>query len=127
MLIKIPVSVGELADKITILEIKKQKIVDKFKLINIRNEHKYLKDILSKKIIINSLVKKEISLLKSINLKLWDIENGKRKAEKDKKFNKKFINLARNVYIYNDRRARIKFNINKLTNSKIIEEKSYNS
>ena len=67
------------------------------------------------------------SLLKSINLKLWDIEDGKRKAEKNKKFNKKFINLARNVYIYNDRRAKIKFNINKLTNSKIIEEKSYNS
>jgi hypothetical protein len=125
MLINIPVSVGELVDKITILEIKKIKIKDKNKLLNINREYKYLKEILRKKIKISLKIKNEILALKKINLKLWNIEDKKRKAEKNKKFDSAFIKHARNVYIYNDIRAKIKHNINVLVGSKIIEEKSY--
>tara|TARA_B100000787_G_scaffold50578_1_gene36450 strand:- start:2405 stop:2791 length:387 start_codon:yes stop_codon:yes gene_type:complete len=125
MLIKIPVSTGELVDKITILEIKKIKVDDKLKLIDIKKEHKYLKSILIKKIKLDPYIKSEITALKKINLKLWNIEDGKRKAERNKKFGKPFILLARNVYIYNDKRAKIKLNINKITNSEIVEVKSY--
>ena len=126
MLIKIPVSVGELVDKITILEIKKKIIKDKKKLINIKNELEFLNNILKKKVKLDNLIKKEISSLKKINMKLWVIEDGKRNCETNKNFGKKFLLLARNVYIYNDKRAKIKLNINMLTGSKIIEEKSYN-
>ena len=126
MLIKIPVSVGELVDKITILEIKRKIIKDKKKLINIKNELEFLNDILKKKVKLDNLIKKEISSLKKINMKLWNIEDGKRNCEKNKNFGNKFLLLARNVYIYNDKRAKIKLNINMLTGSKIIEEKSYN-
>ena len=126
MLIKIPVSVGELVDKITILEIKKKIIKDKMKLKNIKNELEFLNDILKKKVKLDNLIKKEISSLKKINMKLWVIEDGKRNCETNKNFGKKFLLLARNVYIYNDKRAKIKLNINMLTGSKIIEEKSYN-
>ena len=125
MLINIPVSVGELIDKITILEIKKIKIKDKNKLLNVNKEYKYLKEILRKKIKISLKIKNEILALKKINLKLWNIEDKKRKAEKNKKFDSAFIKYARNVYIYNDIRAKIKHNINVLAGSKIIEEKSY--
>ena len=125
MLIKIPVSTGELVDKITILEIKKIKVYDKLKLIDIKKEHKSLKSILIKKIKLDPYIKSEITALKKINLKLWNIEDGKRKAERNKKFGKPFILLARNVYIYNDKRAKIKLNINKITNSEIVEVKSY--
>ena len=125
MLIKIPVSTGELVDKITILEIKKIKVQDKLKLIDIKKEHKYLKSILAKKVKLDPHIKREIAALKKINAKLWEIEDGKRKAERNKKFGKSFILLARNVYIYNDRRAFIKLNINKITNSEIVEVKSY--
>ena len=133
MLINIPVSVGELVDKITILEIKKIKIKDKNKLLNVNREYKYLKEILRKKIKISLKIKNEIlSLnkkinieLKTVKLKLWNIEDKKRKAEKNKKFDSAFIKYARNVYIYNDIRAKIKHNINVLAGSKIIEEKSY--
>mgnify|MGYP001291678517 FL=1 len=125
MLINIPVSVGELVDKITILEIKKIKIKDKNKLLNVNREYKYLKEILRKKIKISLKIKNEIIALKKINLKLWNIEDKKRKAEKNKKFDSAFIKYARNVYIYNDIRAKIKHNINVLAGSKIIEEKSY--
>ena len=125
MLINIPVSVGELIDKITILEIKKIKIKDKNKLLNVNKEYKYLKEILRKKIKISLKIKNEILALKKINLKLWNIEDKKRKAEKNKKFDSAFIKHARNVYIYNDIRAKIKHNINVLVGSKIIEEKSY--
>ena len=125
MLIKIPVSTGELADKITILEIKKIKIKDKLKLADIKKEHKYLKEILVKKVNLNTHIEKEIAVLKKINLKLWNIEDRKRKAERNKNFGKSFISLARNVYIFNDRRAQIKLNINIITNSEIVEVKSY--
>ena len=125
MLIKIPVSAGELVDKITILEIKKIKIKDKNKLNEIKKEHKYLKEILIKKIKLDKKIKHEISSLKKINLLLWNIEDGKRAAERKKEFGKKFIALARNVYIYNDKRALIKLKINQITKSSIVEVKSY--
>ena len=125
MLIKIPVSTGELVDKITILEIKKIKIKDKKKLNEIKKEHKYLKEILIKKIKLDKKIKHEISSLKKINLFLWNIEDGKRAAERKKEFGKKFIALARNVYIYNDKRALIKLKINQITKSSIVEVKSH--
>jgi|TARA_Y100000389_G_scaffold44966_1_gene39695 hypothetical protein len=125
MLIKIPVSAGELIDKITILEIKKIKINDKLKLALIKKEHKYLKDILIAKIKLTKPVKENYSLLKKINLMLWDIEDKKRNAEKNQKFDKAFISLARKVYIYNDKRAEVKSIINNITGSDIVEVKSY--
>ena len=125
MLIKIPVSTGELVDKITILEIKKNKIKDKKKLNEIKKEHKYLKEILIKKIKLDKKIKHEISSLKKINLFLWNIEDDKRAAERKKEFGKKFIALARNVYIYNDKRALIKLKINQITKSSIVEVKSH--
>ena len=125
MLIKIPVSVGELIDKITILEIKKIKINDKLKLGLIKKEHKYLKDILITKIQLTKSVKENYSLLKKINMILWDVEDKKRNAEKNQRFDKKFISLARNVYLYNDKRAEVKSIINKITGSDIVEVKSY--
>ena len=125
MLIKIPVSAGELVDKITILEIKKIKIKDKNKLNEIKKEHKYLKEILIKKIKLDKKIKHEISSLKKINLFLWNIEDGKRAAEGNKEFGKKFIALARDVYIYNDKRALIKLKINQMTKSSIVEVKSH--
>jgi hypothetical protein len=127
MLIKIPVSTGELVDKITILEIKKIKIKDKNKLNEIKKEHKYLKEILIKKIKLDKKIKHEISSLKKINLFLWNIEDSKRSAEQKKEFGKKFIALARNVYIYNDKRALIKLKINQMTKSSIVEVKSYDN
>ena len=118
------ISVGELLDKITILEIKKDKINDKKKLIFIRNELQILKKI--KK---NLKLKKEINLfykqLKNANKSLWNIENKIRKHEKIKKFDKKFILLARKVYQTNDLRSKIKFRINMLLKSNIVEIKSY--
>ena len=127
MLIKIPVSTGELVDKITILEIKKIKIKDKKKLNEIKKEHKYLKEILIKKIKLDKKIKHEISSLKKINLFLWNIEDAKRAAERKKEFGKKFIALARNVYIYNDKRALIKLKINQITKSSIVEVKSHDN
>ena len=123
--INIPVSVGELADKITILEIKKDKINNKLDLKEINKELKLLKQIWKKKKLLSLKVKIEFKKLKKINLRLWSIEDKKRKHERDKIFDKKFINLARNVYILNDKRASIKKNINKLTGSVINEVKSY--
>ena len=119
------ISAGELIDKITILEIKKIKIKDKNKLNEIKKEHKYLKEILIKKIKLDKKIKHEISSLKKINLFLWNIEDSKRSAEQKKEFGKKFIALARNVYIYNDKRALIKLKINQITKSSIVEVKSH--
>lgn len=123
--INIPVSVGELADKITILEIKKNKIKNKLDLIEINKELKLLKQIWKKRNLLSTKVKIEFEKLKKINLRLWSIEDKKRKHERNKIFDNKFISLARNVYILNDKRAYIKKNINKLTGSNINEVKSY--
>ena len=119
------ISVGELIDKITILEIKKEKITDKEKLANVQKELKSLSTTMEKYIpntndIIN--YKKD---LKEVNTKLWDIENSKRAAEKKKIFDKEFINLSRSVYKLNDRRAGIKLSINNFLGSNIKEVKSH--
>ena len=119
------ISAGELFDKITILEIKKEKISNKEKLIDIEKELNSLNDTVEKFISDQSNISKYISDLKDINLKLWDIEDGKRAAEKEKKFDDKFIELARNVYKLNDERAKIKLAINTTLGSNIKEVKSY--
>ena len=119
------ISAGELFDKITILEIKKEKISNKEKLIDIEKELNSLNDTVKKFIPDQSNISKYINDLKEINLKLWDIEDGKRAAEKVKKFDDKFIELARNVYKLNDERAKIKLAINTTLGSNIKEVKSY--
>ena len=119
------ISAGELFDKITILEIKKEKISNKEKLIDIEKELNSLNDTVKKFISDQNNISKHISDLKKINLKLWDIEDGKRAAEKEKKFDDKFIELARNVYKLNDERAKIKLAINTTLGSNIKEVKSY--
>ena len=119
------ISAGELFDKITILEIKKAKISNKEKLIDINKELISLNETVKKFIPDQVNISKYINDLKNINLKLWDIEDGKRAAEKNKKFDEKFIELARNVYKYNDERAKIKLAINNSLGSSIKEVKSY--
>jgi len=119
------ISAGELFDKITILEIKKEKISNKEKLVDVEKELNSLNDTVGKFIPDQSNISKYIDDLKEINLKLWDIEDGKRAAEKEKKFDDKFIGLARNVYKLNDERAKIKLAINTALGSNIREVKSY--
>ena len=119
------ISAGELFDKITILEIKRSKISNKEKLNDIEKELLSLKETVIKYIPNQSSISKYIDDLKNINLKLWDIEDGKRAAEKNKNFDEKFIELARNVYKFNDERAKIKLAINTSLGSNIKEVKSY--
>ena len=119
------ISAGELIDKITILNIKKEKITNNEKLVEIEKELKSLKDTFNKKIIPDNSLLELMEQLKKINLKLWDIGDGKRNAEKNKKFDERFIELARNVYKFNDERAKIKLKINNLLGSNIKEVKSY--
>ncbi|MBD1147081.1 hypothetical protein IDH09_05005 [Pelagibacterales bacterium SAG-MED28] len=119
------ISAGELIDKITILEIKKAKITNKEKLAEVEKELSSLNLTKENFIPDESSIKKYRSDLKEINLKLWDIEEEKRLAEKNNDFGKKFIELARNVYKFNDKRAKIKFSINRELGSSIKEIKSY--
>ena len=119
------ISAGELIDKITILEIKKIKILNKEKLNNIEKELSSLNNTMKKFISDKSKINNLISELKEINLKLWDIEDGKRAAEKNNDFGDQFIELARNVYKFNDKRAKIKLAINNTLGSNIKEVKSY--
>ena len=119
------ISAGELIDKITILEIKKIKISDNIKLKDIEKELSSLSETSKKIIPDKSKIEKLIDNLKSINLKLWDIEDGKRLAEKNNDFGEKFIQLARAVYKTKDERAKIKLEINNILRSNIKEVKSY--
>ena len=119
------ISAGELLDKITILEIKKEKINNKEKLEDINKELSSLSKTSNEKIPDKSKVKDLIINLKNINLKLWDIEEGKRQAEKNKKFDEDFIKLSRDVYKTNDERAKIKLKINEILKSNIKEVKSH--
>ena len=119
------ISAGELIDKITILEIKKIKISKKDKLNDIEKELSSLNETMRKFIPDQTNIKSLINELKKINFKLWDIEDGKRNAEKENNFDEKFIDLARNVYKYNDDRAQIKLAINNILGSNIKEVKSY--
>ena len=119
------ISAGELIDKITILEIKKQKISNEEKLVEVNKELNSLNNTLKKSINDQSKIINFRNDLKNINLKLWDIEDGKRSAEKNNKFDEKFVELARNVYKFNDERAKIKLAINNALGSNIKEVKSY--
>ena len=119
------ISAGELIDKITILEIKKVKIQDKNKLHEIDKEMLSLNDTAQKFIKDISIISNFKDQLKNINIKLWDIEDGKRLAEKNNNFDEKFIELARNVYKFNDERAKIKLKINQTLGSNIKEVKSH--
>jgi hypothetical protein len=118
----IPVSVGELIDKITILEIKLDKIKNKEALKNIQNEHNKLSSI-------ECLLRPQLGNFKNkmrrVNEEIWDIEDGVRDCERNQTFDEDFITLARSVYFKNDERAAIKRQINELFNSEIVEEKSY--
>ena len=105
------ISAGELIDKITILNIKKEKITNNEKLVEIEKELKSLKNTFNEKIIPDKSLSELMEQLKKINSKLWDIEDGKRNAEKNQKFDERFIELARNVYKFNDERAKIKLKI----------------
>ena len=119
------ISAGELIDKITILEIKKIKISDVNKLIDIEKELLSLNNTLKKSIFDPSKIKFLTEKLKAINLKLWNIENEKRLAEKNNNFDKNFIELARSVYKDNDKRSKIKLEINNVLGSNIKEVKSH--
>ena len=125
--ITIPVSSGELIDKISILKIKRKKIVNKSKLQNINKELSLLNKIYKNNFKKNKKILLYEKKLIKINKKLWDIEDKIRFHESKKNFNQKFINLARAVYLNNDERSKIKKKINKLTGSHLIEEKSYKS
>ena len=119
------ISVGELLDKISILEIKLEKIKDQAKLKFISDEHSILKDQLNKNVKSDDELEKLFQSLKSINSKRWVIEDDKRQCEKDKDFGEKFIKLSRDIHFLNDDRAKIKLSINEHTGSKIKEIKEY--
>ena len=119
------ISAGELFDKITILEIKSNRISNKEKLKDIEKELSSLRKTVKKYIPNQNNISKYINELKNINLQLWDIEDAKRSAEKNQEFGEKFIKLARNVYKFNDERAKIKLAINISLGSNIKEAKSY--
>ena len=121
------ISAGELLDKITILEIKKEKIKDEQKLKDVQKELSTLSITLEKNIPDRSRIKDLVTSLKKINLRLWDIEEGKRIAERNQNFDQNFIKLSRDVHFLNDDRAKIKLEINNHTGSKIKEIKSYTS
>jgi hypothetical protein len=123
----VEVSVGELLDKISILEIKQDKIKDSEKLSFINNEHSILKSQFEKNVKSDDKLKKLFKDLKDINAKLWVIEDDKRDCEKNKDFGEKFIKLSRDVHFLNDARAKIKLEINNHTGSSIKEIKEYTS
>ena len=123
----VEVSIGELLDKISILEIKQEKIKDPEKLKFINNEHFILEDQFKKSVKSDDKLNNLYQSLKEINAKLWVIEDDKRQCEKDKDFGEKFIKLSRDVHFLNDDRAKIKLEINNHTGSKIKEIKEYTS
>jgi hypothetical protein len=125
--ILVEVSIGELLDKISILEIKKEKIKDIDKLKFISDEHLILKTQLDENVKPDKKLEELFKLLKEINAKLWVIEDDKRQCEKEKNFSEKFIKLSRDVHFLNDDRASIKLQINNHTGSKIKEIKEYTS
>ena len=121
----VEVSIGELLDKISILEIKKDKIKDPEKLKFILDEHSVLKEQLHKNVKSDDKLNNLFQSLKDINSKLWIIEDAKRLCEKDKDFTENFIKLSRDIHFLNDDRAKIKLEINEHTGSKIKEIKEY--
>jgi len=125
--ILVEVSVGELLDKISILEIKKEKIKDLAKLKFISDEHSILKDQLDQNVKSDDKLNSLLKTLKEINNKLWLIEDDKRMCEKNSDFTENFIRLSRDVHFLNDDRAKIKLEVNDYTGSKIKEIKEYTS
>ena len=123
--ILVEVSVGELLDKISILEIKKEKIKDLEKLKYINDEYKILKSEFDKNVKSGEQLTKLFEVLKEINSRLWVIEDDKRLCEKNSDFGEKFIKLSRDVHLLNDNRAKLKLEINNYTGSKIKEIKEY--
>ena len=123
--INTPISPGELVDKITILEIKKEFIVDSNKLKNINYEYNLLMEIYNDDVSKTDGVDVLKIKLKNINLSLWKIEDDIRDCERDKIFDNTFVELARSVYFTNDKRSKVKLEINLLLNSSLVEEKSY--
>jgi hypothetical protein len=120
---KIEVSAGEVADKITILEIKLERIKDPAKLENVKIEYGLLRKALEQEGI--EVDPKDLSELKAVNARLWDIEDRLRRKQRDGEFDREFIDLAKSVYLENDRRFEIKTRINRKAGSKIVEEKEY--
>jgi len=125
MLLSIPVSVGEIMDKITILEIKAERILDAEKLANVTAELDTLRPLVTHDALNTASIKALVAELKDINEALWDIEDDIREREYAKDFGEAFIALARAVYVTNDKRAVVKKQINLATGSTLIEEKSY--
>ena len=116
-----PISVGELIDKITILEIKEERIADESKRVNVQDELKALRSIE-----VPNIPTDLVDELRGVNDRLWDIEDAIREKERMSEFDEKFVELARSVYFTHDRRSRIKRSINEISGSDLIEEKSYN-
>ena len=125
MLLNVPMSVGEVLDKITILEIKLEKINDAAKLANVETELSHLRPLVSGDVFLTDEMIGLIGTLKSINKALWDIEDDIRIEESKGDFGSRFIELARAVYVTNDQRAHVKKQINMASGSIIVEEKSY--
>ena len=125
MTIQATISYGEFLDKLTILEIKKERIADKAKLKNIQNELALVKELWQKSDASKIDIAKELAALKAINEKLWVIEDAIRDKERQQNFDQGFIDLARSVYFENDERANIKREINLKLGSDLVEEKSY--
>lgn len=125
MSIKIDVSVGEIMDKLTILEIKAEHIQDQAKLANVRKERDSLLPAIDRPAYQTDEIKQLMAELKDINLKLWNIEDAIRLKEVEKTFDDEFIELARSVYFTNDKRADVKKQINLAAGSELVEEKSY--
>ena len=123
--ILVEVSVGELLDKLSILEIKKEKIKDEDKLKFINDEYKILKSEFDKNVKSDDRLKQLFKVLKEINSRLWIIEDDKRLCEKNSDFGEKFVKLSRDVHLLNDDRAKLKLEINNYTGSKIKEIKEY--
>jgi len=121
------ISAGELLDKISILEIKLEKVKDKNSLEEIKKEYKILKEIQTSSIDIIGEIKDLFKSVKNVNIKLWNIEDKLRICEKNKNFDKNFIELAREVYFANDERAELKYKINKILKSNIVEIKQYDN
>jgi hypothetical protein len=123
--IKVPISPGELVDKITILEIKSARMTDAAKLANVRTELTMLQDTWRTSAYASQDITAQWASLRKINEKLWDIEDDIRDKERARKFDQEFIELARAVYVTNDERAAVKREINTKLGSRIVEEKSY--
>ena len=125
MILNVPVSVGEVVDKVTILEIKSARITDQTKLDNIRAELDQLRPLVSGGIFESAEIVDLFDSLRAVNGELWDIEDNIRAEEAAGRFGDRFIELARAVYVTNDRRADLKKQINLATGSDLVEEKSY--